>query len=213
VHAQLLGHNGCVNIVSLRRPPIDLVALESEHVSFKGPLSTKGVAGVDDDGPHGFNTDAASVTVGHGAESFARAQLALADWAMFSMPWIELTPREPRVELGRIVVVTVRILGLVTVVNANRITRLVDHVDEHRHRWGFVYATLHHHAQRGEEIFLVTHHLADDRIEYALLAHSRPEHWLAWIAYPLTRWYQRRFRRQSCTAMRRAITPEPHDAP
>lgn len=190
---------------SFRRPPADLAVIEGDHVSFKGALSHSGRDGMQVPPPTGFNADTMTVVVGKGDSGFVAAREALQDWVMFSMPWITLVPKKPPMQLGAVVVVAVRVLGAINVVNASRITMLVDEQTEASHHFGFVYATLHNHAEKGEEIFLVTHHLDDDRVEYSLAAHSRPAHWLSWLGYPVTRWYQRRFRSESAEAMRRAV--------
>jgi uncharacterized protein (UPF0548 family) len=75
-------------------------------------------------------------------------------------------------------------------------------------RFGFAYGTLPDHPERGEERFLVEWNRDDDSVHYDLLAVSQPQHWLARLAYPYTRWQQLRFRRLSGLAMQRAVMEE-----
>jgi hypothetical protein len=65
---------------------------------------------------------------------------------------------------------------------------------------GFVYGTLPEHAECGEEQFLIRHE-PDDSVWYVIRAFSRPRHWLAWLAFPLARWWQCRFVRDSQAVM------------
>ena len=73
-------------------------------------------------------------------------------------------------------------------------------------RYGFVYGTLPGHVERGEERFLVEID-ADEKVWYSIVNYSRPAHPLAWIGYPVTRHYQRRFVNDSCARMQ-ALTSQ-----
>jgi uncharacterized protein (UPF0548 family) len=73
----------------------------------------------------------------------------------------------------------------------------------------FAYGTLPGHAESGEERFLVEWDRTTDAVHYDILAFSRPRHPLARLGYPLTRRVQRRFARDSATAMRRAVAGVP----
>ena len=50
-------------------------------------------------------------------------------------------------------------------------------------------------------------HHEDDSVFYDLYAHSRPNHLLAWLGYPLARRLQHRFARDSLQAMVQATDP------
>ena len=59
--------------------------------------------------------------------------------------------------------------------------------------FGFIYKTTSHHAEEGEERFLLTLDPATEEVHYELEAVSRPQHWLAKIGYPVTRSFQHKF--------------------
>jgi len=84
-------------------------------------------------------------------------------------------------------------------INPCRILKRCD--DGNRH--GFVYGTLPEHTECGEERFMVEM-LADGSVWYEIHAFSRPRHWMAWVGFPLARWWQCRFVRDSQAAMRRS---------
>jgi uncharacterized protein (UPF0548 family) len=72
-------------------------------------------------------------------------------------------------------------------------------------RFGFAYGTLPGHIERGEERFSIEW-LPDDTVWYDIRAFSRPRHWLVRLGYPLARRLQRRFVRDSQSAMLRAVS-------
>ena len=77
---------------------------------------------------------------------------------------------------------------------------------DHPTRFGFAYGTLANHAIAGEELFEV---YLDDRTEaviYRIRATSWPRALLASVGLPVVRMLQRRFRRDSAAAMKRAVS-------
>jgi len=152
--------------------------------------------------PAGYARDHHRQPLGRGAAAYARARAALAGWTMFSIGWVELHPRTPALEAGTTVAVLVRAAGL-WALNGCRIAYRLDE-DGPVARFGFSYGTLDH-AEAGEERFSVEWNRTDDTVSYDLLALSRPRHPLAWLGYPVTRRYQRRFARDTGLAMVGAV--------
>ena len=143
----------------------------------------------------GFITDFHRVRLGEGVEVYQRACMALDQWEMFPS-WSSGARLQPKEQVvGQIVAMVVQICGLWWV-NPCRILRRCDSVMTH----GFVYGTLPEHAECGEEQFLIRHE-PDDSVWYVIRAFSRPRHWLAWLAFPLARWWQCRFVRDSQAVM------------
>ena len=149
--------------------------------------------------PEGYDVDHYRVELGRGEAAFRAACEALRAWKQFDLGWVFATPPS-NVATGRIVVVTARALG-VWVSNATRIAYVIDKPRQ----FGFAYGTLRRHVETGEERFLVDWS-RDDSVSYDILAFSRPRHPLARLGYPLMRRFQRRFGRDSCAAMQRAVT-------
>src|SRR6185436_6673895 len=69
-------------------------------------------------------------------------------------------------------------------------------------RFGFAYGTLPDHIERGEERFLIEWDRKDDSVWYDILAFSQPRHPLVRLGAPVARLMQKRFARDSISAMR-----------
>lgn len=139
------------------------------------------------------------VRLGQGQAVFARAVQAIREWKMFQLGWLETFPAGAAIAKGTTVAILVRLFGL-WALNAARIVYVIDQPLPLA-RFGFAYGTLTCHAERGEERFMVEWRAGDDSVWYDLLAFSRPNHPLARAAYPLSRWLQKRFARDSLKAM------------
>jgi uncharacterized protein (UPF0548 family) len=72
-------------------------------------------------------------------------------------------------------------------------------------RYGFAYGTLPEHVESGEERFMVEWDQENASVWYDILAFSRPNQFLACLAYPLVRRLQKRFARDSAAAMLTAV--------
>ncbi len=143
----------------------------------------------------GFNNDRLRVAIGRGSADFERAKQAVHGWQMFPNDWTRIFPGDAPLQPGTVVAMYARFAGIWWR-NACRILYTVDAAD----RFGFAYGTLPGHIECGEELFLVEIG-ADGVVWYSLRAFSRPRHWLAWLAYPLVRLLQARFRRHSAVQM------------
>jgi Domain of unknown function (DUF1990) len=71
-------------------------------------------------------------------------------------------------------------------------------------KFGFAYGTLLEDEEQGEERFTVEFHSSNQSVWYDLYAFSRPN-FMARLGYPLARTLQKRFARDSKTAMPRAV--------
>jgi uncharacterized protein (UPF0548 family) len=171
-----------------------LTMRETDSFSYSAVGSTQR------DAPGGYRVDHNRILIGHGLEQFIAAKAAIDDWKMFDLDWIELLPARPSVQAGTTVAVVVQHLGFWSV----NISRIVYTIDE-KSRYGFAYGTSLCHSEEGEERFLVEHDQATDEVWYDLYAFSRPKHPLARIGYPIARYLQKRFARESLAAIRRAV--------
>jgi len=153
--------------------------------------------------PRGFVADRNQIEIGKGEAVFARAVEALRMWKMFDLGWVEVFPSDAPIETGTVVGVLAH-LGFWSL-NACRIERVID---EHgsRNRFGFVYGTLPAHAERGFEQFTVEWVGESDAVIYRISAYSRPNHLLVWLGYPVVRSLQKRFARDSMSAMFAAVS-------
>jgi uncharacterized protein (UPF0548 family) len=153
--------------------------------------------------PPGYRPNHARTLLGHGAETYRRAQAALRRWAMYDMEWVRVlwpdTPQEP----GRTVGNLVRHFGFWSL-HACRVAYVLDE-DGPVRRVGFGYGTVADHAERGEERFSVEWSRDDDSVHYELFSFSRPAAPLARLGSPVARALQVRFARDSLRAMEAAV--------
>lgn len=150
----------------------------------------------------GGDGDEMVVAIGRGAMDFERARAALVAWKQFDIGWVELCPRTAPVEPGTVVAVLIRHLGFWSL-NGCRVVYGVGDRDRGT-RFGFAYGTLTNHAEAGEELFEVFVNPDSDEVMYRIRAVSWPRVALTRLGYPITRWLQARFRRESTEAMKRA---------
>ena len=177
------------------RAALERLLAKHETDSF----SYASVGATNREAPAGYNIDSSHIVLGHGLVSFRAAKAAIQEWKMFDLDWIELFPKHPSVQVGSEVAVVVRHLGFWSV-NISRIVYVIDEAS----RYGFAYGTLPCHSEEGEERFLVEHDPTTDEVWYDLSAFSKPRHPLARIGYPISRYLQKRFARESLAAMKRA---------
>jgi len=152
--------------------------------------------------PRGYTVDHNRIKLGEGADTFERAKRAIEQWKMFDMSWVNLCWPDTHIVPGADVAVVVSHLGFWSM-NACRIVYVVE---EHGspERYGFAYGTLPDHGEIGEERFTVEFHPEDQTVWYDLYAFSRPTA-LARLPYPFTRGLQKRFARDSKSAMQKAV--------
>ncbi|HZZ78201.1 MAG TPA: DUF1990 family protein [Gemmataceae bacterium] len=98
-------------------------------------------------------------------------------------PIVARTP----VEVGDVVGLRYRFVPGIDLVFAARVYDRFDEVVGDQWRCGFRYRTLVGHPECGEETFTVEKNLTTGAITVALRSWSRPESWLARIAYPIVR--------------------------
>ena len=70
------------------------------------------------------------------------------------------------------------------------------YVNDDAHHFGFAYGTLPNHVESGEELFQITMDEQGD-VYYTLTAFSRPRFWAVRLTYPLSRYFQKKFIRDS----------------
>lgn len=162
------------------------------------PLSYTHAGGVDSPPRGAFIVDDHRAWLGEGEAVWQRACAALDAWVMFPDWAVIHGPGRARQEPGALVAMVTRICGLWWI-NPCRILRRAD--SDHRH--GFVYGTLVEHAECGEELFSVEKD-ARGGVWYVIRAFSHPRHWMAWAGFPLARWWQLRFVRDSKQRMQEA---------
>jgi uncharacterized protein (UPF0548 family) len=153
--------------------------------------------------PPGRILDDATVAIGRGPQDFASARTALIKWKQFDVGWVHTFPRDAPVRVGTEVAVLFRHLGFWSL-NGCRILYDAAPAND-RTRFGFAYGTLSNHAIAGEELFEVYIDPASDVVFYRIRATSWPRAMLARLGLPIVRALQRRFRRDSAEAMKRAV--------
>lgn len=178
------------------QPPSSSLLRERLAAWQDAPLSYGHRKGVETPPQEDFIAEEHRVYLGSGPAVYRRACAALDGWKMFP-EWTSIQPHLAEQKPGQVVAMVVSICGLWWT-NPCRILSRCD--GETRH--GFVYGTLPEHAECGEERFMVEKG-ADGSVWYEIRAFSRPRHWLAWIGFPMARWWQLRFVRDSTAAMQK----------
>ena len=158
--------------------------------------------------PAGYDHDRNFKVLGSGEQDFLKAVDALRRWVMFPSAWTTIHPATTPQQTGNVVVLVFNLLGMHWT-SAAKIVYEVDETDtpEVKRRVGFAYGTLPDHVECGEERFTIAWK-HDDSVVYELQAFSRPQFWMARLAKPLARRWQKRFVRDSQTAMLHAVTPQ-----
>jgi uncharacterized protein (UPF0548 family) len=185
----------------LRQPDAATVAAFLEQQSQE-PLSYT-PAGISAGDVVGYRTGYTELLLGRGVQIYTAACEAIAAWAEFDIPWVEIHPRCPPLQPGVTVSVVARHMGFWSM-NACRIVEVFRDTPEAPPS-GFAYGTLTDHAERGEERFWISLDPATGAVHYRVRAVSQPQATLA----KLGGWYatrlQARFRRDSALALRRAV--------
>jgi len=143
------------------------------------------------------------VSIGNGLADFARARAALSTWRQFAIGWVELFPVGAAALPGTVVAVRIRHLGFWSL-NGCRVVYSVGGGDGGT-RFGYAYGTLPNHAESGEELFEVFVDPRSSDVMYRIRARSWPQAPLAYLAQPIVRSLQARFRRDSAAAMAAAV--------
>jgi len=181
-------------MVRLQTPRDDL--MQTLLSAWAGePLSYTHQGGVEKPPKKGFIEDIHRIKLGQGEAVYRQACTNLDRWMMFPS-WAKVHRTKAEQTPGAVVAMVIQIFGLWWI-NPCRILTRWDSPSLH----GFSYGTLPEHAECGEERFMVEK-LPDDSVWYEIRAFSRPRHWMAWLAFPLARWWQLRFVQDSQAAMK-----------
>ncbi|MDB4731304.1 DUF1990 domain-containing protein [bacterium] len=188
-------------MISVRRPSeATIVRFLSEQVELKLSYSDIGAtAGLP---AKQYTVDHNRILLGHGAETFASAKLALHHWEHFQLGWITPYYFETTISEDKVVGVLAKTYGL-WFLNACRIVYLVEE-EGPTHRSGFAYGTLPDHAEAGEERFAIEWNQEDYSVWYDILAFSKPNKWYTKLCQPIVRKLQKQFASDSLTAMQNA---------
>jgi uncharacterized protein (UPF0548 family) len=154
--------------------------------------------------PDDYTVDHNRVQLGSGRTTFDRAIEAVRSWKMFDLSWTKLYFDDTPIEVGRTVAILIKHFGFWSL-NAAQIAYVFEETINATEKFGFAYGTLTEHGERGEERFSVEYHKMDESVWYDLYAFSQPNHILAKLGYPASRYLQKQFALESKAAMQRAI--------
>lgn len=187
--------------LNFRKPPPEVLASWLAEQA-KLDLSYDAVGATAAKPPAGFIVDRTRIELGSGESVFQSATAALRRWEQFRLGWVDAWSPKTPIEAGQVVAVLGWAVGFWWV-NCCRIVYTVDETGPVS-RFGFAYGTLPGHVECGEERFLIEWDRETDQVFYDIMAFSRPNHILTRIGYPFVRLSQKRFGRDSATAMFRA---------
>lgn len=149
----------------------------------------------------GFDNDLNFIDLGSEEPAWQAAKEAIRQWKMFPGNWAWIWPERTPLQPGEVVVMAARVWGLWWM-NSCRIVYVIDEAE----RFGFAYGTLPGHVELGEELFMVEKNSAGE-VRYSIKAFSKPRFWMARLAYPVARAYQRKFVRESKQSMYQFVNP------
>jgi len=168
-----------------------------ENVTYAGLSPTRG-------DPHrpGYRFGDHAEQLGSGDGVFERAKHALRRWEAHRSAGATVVPADAPLAVGTDVIVTLK-LGPAYVLAP---CRVVSAVDEPR-RFGFSYATLPGHPERGEEAFHIERSAAGV-VTFRVQVVSRPALLLVRLAGPLAHLAQARATRQYLEGVRRFVSAD-----
>lgn len=186
----------------LRKPSADfirnfLLTQVNEPFSYPNPGATR-----EESAPRSYLVDHHRVRLGTGESIYEQASLAIRQWKMFDIAWVQLCWPDTPIQKGASVAVLAAHAGFWSL-NPCRVVYALEGTDPCP-KCGFAYGTLPAHGERGEERFSVEFHRSDNSVWYDIYAFSRPR-FPARMAYPYSRALQKRFAEDSMAAMRRAV--------
>lgn len=189
-------------MLSLRKPSADsirrfLTAQAKLDFTYSAVGATAGRP------PAGFVVDRTRIKLGEGKGIYLAARAGLQRWEQFRLGWLEAWSPETPIRAGEVFAVVARAIGLWWL-NACRIVYVVDESGPIT-KFGFAYGTLPDHAAIGEERLMVEWDRVENSVWYDILAFSRPNHTLTRLGYPIVRHRQKRFGRESATAMLQVV--------
>jgi len=168
------------------------------------PFSYKEVGASQSAVPKDYPINHYRARLGDGEAAFARAKNAIKNWTMYQLEWTKIYPSGAPVKADEVVCVVVN-HGFCWSMNPCRIIYVLEETAGAIERFGFAFGTLPGHSEEGEERFTVEWQRGDDSVWYELLSFARPHHVLAKIGSPFVRLTQRRFAKDSFSAMRKAV--------
>lgn len=158
----------------------------------------------DENAPENYTVDHNRVQIGKGFAAFERSVEAVRSWKMFALSWTHLYFKNTPIEAGQTVAILIKHFGFWSL-NAAKIVYVLDEPNDAVEKFGFAYGTLNEHGERGEERFSVEYHKADESVWYDLYAFSQPNYFLAKLGYPVSRYLQKQFAKESKAAMQQAV--------
>jgi uncharacterized protein (UPF0548 family) len=189
-------------MLSLRKPSAESIRCFLA-AQAKLPLTYLAVGGTAATPPAHYDVDHTRIKLGTGESVFRSPRAALQRWTQFRLRWVEVWSPDTPLQLGEVVAVIGRAVGLWWV-NSCRIVYVVDEPGPIG-KFGFACGTLPGHVESGEERFLIEWDRSENSVWYDILAFSRPNHLLTWLGYPVVRRIQKRFRQDSAASMLNAV--------
>ncbi len=165
------------------------------------PFSYAEIGATQSQCPSGYIIDHNRKRLGQGIDLFKTAVEALKNWKQFDLGWVSAVPKGTPIEVGAVEAIMTKHFGFWSL-NACRIVYLINDEGPVK-RFGFAYGTLTGHVESGEERFTIEWHPSTNEVWYDILAFSKPQNILVKLGFPLARMLQKRFARDSMSAMSR----------
>ena len=180
-----------MSIFHLGKPSTDALARLAESAADERPTAPADMLHAPT--PSGYRRDRWTRPVDH--DDFALARRGIATWAAQNAAGLTLSPPTPTIAVG-VTLAFAYPVGPGSVTGTCRIVEVIDESD----RFGFIYATLPHHPEQGEELFLVERDNGG-AITAVIEAVWRPANLITRIGLPVTRFFQRRATHRSLVGL------------
>ncbi|WP_372369830.1 DUF1990 family protein [Candidatus Uabimicrobium sp. HlEnr_7] len=155
--------------------------------------------------PKGFNKDKRRVLLGNGEDIFTKAKEALKNWKMYDVSWMDVHRPFAPLEKDETSVTFIKLFGIWFGAIPCRIVYTINECHNGVTYFGFAFGTVKDHPEVGEEKFVVEWHHQDDSVWYEVCAISKPGHFLTKCGYPVMRYLQGCFFRDTQKAMQRSV--------
>jgi uncharacterized protein (UPF0548 family) len=163
----------------------------------------------------GYFVNHAQVKIGSGHDAFLKGKQLLQNWGHFQLPWASVDANTPVIE-GRKFCICSREL-VAWIINPLQIlyvdskdspfcplSKAQSQTSAQQAAFAFGSGTLQGHLLAGEERFGIEWR-EDDSVWYEILSFSKPAHFLSAVGYPVVRFKQKLFTKQSTEKMVQAV--------
>lgn len=153
--------------------------------------------------PPGYNKDKHRILLGNGEQTFLAAKSAVQNWKMYDLGWMDVHRPLVPIKEGEVSVTFIKLFGIWFGAIPCRIVYTINENNSEKSLFGFAFGTIEDHPEIGEEKFVIEWDHSNDNVYYEVCAISRSGHFLTKCGYPVMRYLQNCFFRDTLQSMLR----------